>query len=108
MTTRTILASSTEQTGTVRSIAAILTDLGLNLTPAGLGPTCLWFGLQNKDTAASLYNQSSASAGANDNIEVGPGVYQQFPVSAAKYDLEEEFVRVGANNQVFSITVMWG
>lgn len=105
--TRTIVASSTEQTGTVRSLAAILIDIDADLILDN-GNTCLWYGLQNKDGAASLYLQDNAAAGANDNVEIEPESYYQSPVVVFKYDLRDEFVRVGANNQVFSINIMWG
>ena len=105
--TRTIVVSDAEQTATVRSIMAILNDIDPTIIEDN-GKICIWFGLQNKDAAASIYNQTDPAAAANANVEITPGQYRQFPPDSAKYDLEAEYVRVGTNNQVFSIDIKWG
>ena len=103
--TRDIISPPTEKAATVRSIA---TMLGTTITDAK-GFTCLWFGIQNKDAAKILYVQDDNDATvANDNVEIAAGVYKAYPPCRSKYDLREEFIRVSADDPVFSIEVMWG
>lgn len=108
--TYTIIASATEETATVRTVADIITTADSALISDN-GPLCEWFAVQNKDAAQSLYVQSSSATSGNANVELNStlGQYKLFPPSdRAKYDLETHYIRVGANNQVFSIEVMWG
>jgi hypothetical protein len=69
----------------------------------------LWFGIQNKDAAKSLYLQDdNDDTVEDDNIEIAPGVYKAWPPCRAKYDLREEFIRVSSDDPIFSIEIMWG
>lgn len=103
--TRDIIAPAAEKAATPRSISAML---GTTITDAK-GHCCIWFAVQNKDGAKSLYIQDDNDATAeNDNIEIAPGIYRPYPSGSVKYDLREEFIRVSADDPVFSIEVMWG
>lgn len=108
---RDIIAIDFEVTGTIRSIKDILVAYDVaNVTTiyADHGKLCTWYGVQNKDGAASLYLQTSDAASGDANVEVTPGVYRQMPACDTKYDLDEEFIRVGTNSQVFSLDIKWG
>jgi hypothetical protein len=106
-----IYYSATEQTATVRSLADIIDDnsgVDLNDSTAS-GHTCLWYSIQNKDAAASLFVQSTATAASNANIKIP---VTDTPYSSAltvvKHDLREVFLRVGVDNHPLSIAVIWG
>lgn len=109
--TRSILAITSEVTATVRSVYDIIVAYdAANGTAliADNGSTCLWWGVQNKDASVSLYNQSDNATSGNGNIEIAAGTYRQFPSDDAKYELRQEFIRVGTNNQVFALDIKWG
>lgn len=101
-----ILAPATEKMATVRSISQMV---GTALTDIK-GHICLDFSIQNKDGAKVLYVQDDDDATvANDNEQIDAGVTYRPPGSGwVKFDLREWFVRVSADDPVFSITVVWG
>jgi hypothetical protein len=108
--TRDFFAPAAEKAATVRSIYTMILaeDATVGTNPAK-GPTCKWFAIQNKDGSKSLYLQSDNDATVeNDNTEIAPGVYKQWPWGDTKYDLRDEFIRVSADDPVFSIEIMWG
>lgn len=106
--TRTTVAPPTEKAATPRSIVSILNSIDTDIV-TNHGSLCIWFAIQNKDAAKIIYVQPDNDATAdNDNVEIGPGVYRQYPPCSSKYALDEEFIRVSADDPVFSIDIMWG
>lgn len=108
--TRDFFAPAAEKAATVRSISDMIADIDATVaTNPSKGHTCLWFAIQNKDGAKILYLQGDDDVTVeDDNVSIDPGVYKQWPPCASKYDLREEFIRVSADDPVFSIEVMWG
>lgn len=100
-----VVAAEAEKAATPRSLATIV---GTTLTDAK-GFICLRFAIQNKDAAKIVYLQDDNDATvANDNVEIGPGVTYRSSDGDSKVDLRERFIRVSADDPVFSIEVVWG
>lgn len=105
------------QTGTPKSLYAIILADALNrdgtLTEAEFlkrfGKTALWVMIQNKDASNSLYLQDKDNV-ANANLEIQPYPVgsREYPTTHYKYFLEDQFVKVGTNGQIFSIEVQFG
>lgn len=102
-----VIAPATEKAATVRNISQMI---GTTITDIK-GHICLGFSIQNKDGAKTLHVQDDDDATVeNDNEQIDAGLTYRPPGdgSAAKFDLREWFIRVSADDPVFSITVVWG